>query len=244
MQPGDYDTGYLFNSLDYLLNQARDSLELKRKVVQSHMDNGLFPYSKQYLGTLRNHFSTIGVNGINEMIRNFTYDNHDITTEYGHQLAIDILDHIRARMIEFQDATGHMYNLEATPAEGACYRFAKEDKARWPDILQAGTPDAPYYTNSSQLPVNFTDDAFQALEMQEDLQAKYTGGTVLHLFIGNKLSMDRHYIGIQKLIKRSLERFRIPYLTISPTFSICPIHGYLPGEHEFCPLCDEEMKHE
>ena len=152
----------LFNRLSYLLDLARNSLEIKRKVIQRHMDQGLFPYTRRYLGTLRNHFSTIGVNGINEMIRNFTQDEEDITTEAGHAFA--------AKMVMFQEETGHMYNLEATPAEGTTYRFAKEDKKRFPKILQAGTPDHPYYTNSSQLPVSYTDDPFEALEMQEDLQ--------------------------------------------------------------------------
>ena len=141
------------------------------------------PYTKRYLGTLRNHFSTIGVNGINEMIRNFTDDKEDITTEAGHAFALEFLDYVRAKLVSFQEETDHMYNLEATPAEGTTYRFAKEDKKRFPQILQAGTPSNPYYTNSSQLPVNFTDDPFEALERQDDLQRKYTGGTVLHLYM-------------------------------------------------------------
>lgn len=226
----------LYQRLDYLLELAKNSLEIKRKVIQRHIDAGLFPYTKRYLGTLRNHFSTIGVNGINEMIRNFTNDNEDITTSNGHEIAARLLDHIRAKMIEFQETTGHMYNLEATPAEGTTYRFAKEDQKRYHEILQAGAKDAPYYTNSSQLPVGYTTDAFQALEMQEDLQIKYTGGTVLHLYMGERISNTE---ACKQLIKRALERFRVPYLTISPTFSICPIHGYIDGEHEFCPVCDE-----
>ncbi|BAO43303.1 ribonucleoside triphosphate reductase [Thiolapillus brandeum] len=228
----------LMEALDTLLDLARNSLEIKRKVIQRHMDAGLFPYTKRYLGTLRNHFSTIGVNGINEMIRNFSNDRQDITTEEGHALAVRLLDHIRARMVEFQEATGNMYNLEATPAEGTTYRFAREDRKRWPDILQAGTPEKPYYTNSSQLPVGYTDDPFQALSMQEELQRKYTGGTVLHLYMSERLSDSK---ACQRLVKRSLESFRLPYITITPTFSICPKHGYLEGEHEFCPRCDEEL---
>ena len=167
---------------------ARDSLEIKRKVIQRLIDQGLFPYTKRYLGTLRNHFSTIGVNGINEMIRNFSGDADDITTPSGHAFAVRLLDHVRARMVEFQEETGHLYNLEATPAEGTTYRFAKEDRKRWPGILQAGTPDTPYYTNSSQLPVGFTDDPFEALARQEALQSKYTGGTVLHLYMNERVS--------------------------------------------------------
>jgi len=175
----------LYRRLDELLAMAKESLEIKRKVIQRHMDTGLFPYSKRYLGTLRNHFSTIGVNGINEMIRNFTDDGENIATEFGHGFAVELLDHVRSRMLACQEETGHMYNLEATPAEGTTYRFAKEDRKRFPGILQAGFPDKPYYTNSSQLPVGFTDDPFEALERQEDLQAKYTGGTVLHLYMGS-----------------------------------------------------------
>ncbi|MCK4709353.1 MAG: ribonucleoside triphosphate reductase, partial [Gammaproteobacteria bacterium] len=203
-----------------------------------HLDAGLFPYSKRYLGTLRNHFSTIGVNGINEMIRNFSADKEDITTTEGKALAIRLLDHIRGRMIEFQEETGNMYNLEATPAEGTTYRFAKEDLKRYPDILQAGTYDRPYYTNSSQLPVGYTDDPFEALEMQDDLQRKYTGGTVLHLYMNERISSIE---ACKKLVQRSLGNFHLPYITITPTFSICPEHGYLSGEHEFCPRCDEEL---
>ncbi|ODU04960.1 MAG: ribonucleoside triphosphate reductase, partial [Thiobacillus sp. SCN 63-1177] len=168
------DGAALLRRLDALLDMARNGLEIKRKEIQRLMDSGLFPYTKRYLGTLRNHFSTIGVNGVNEMIRNFTRDEHDITTEWGHDFAVRLLDHIRSRIAAFQEETGHMYNLEATPAEGTTYRFAKEDAKRYPDILQAGTVDAPYYTNSSQLPVGFTDDAFEALERQDDLQRKYT----------------------------------------------------------------------
>ena len=232
------DEAGLFAQLDYLLELAKDSLEMKRKVIQRHMDNGLFPYTKRYLGTLRNHFSTIGVNGINEMIRNFTGDRHDITTEWGHKFALRFLDHIREKIVRFQEETGHLYNLEATPAEGTTYRFAKEDKKRYPDILQAGSEEQPYYTNSSQLPVGFTDDAFEALERREPLQMKYTGGTVLHLYMQERISSPEV---CRELVRRTLSRFRLPYITITPTFSICPKHGYLAGEHPFCPLCDEEL---
>ncbi|WP_276808442.1 ribonucleoside triphosphate reductase [Castellaniella defragrans] len=232
------DEAGLMARLDELLELGRDSLEIKRRVIQEHMDNGLFPYTRRYLGTLRNHFSTLGVNGINEMIRNFTADEHDLTSPWGHAFAVRLLDHVRARMIEFQEATGHMYNLEATPAEGTTYRFAKEDRARWPGILQAGTPDMPYYTNSSQLPVGFTDDPFEALERQDELQRKYTGGTVLHLYMTEPLSSAD---ACRELVRRTLSRFSLPYITITPTFSICPRHGYLPGKHEFCPHCDDEL---
>ena len=221
-----------------LLDLARNSLEIKRKVIQRHLDAGLFPYTKRYLGTLRNHFSTIGVNGINEMVRNFTADREDLTTESGQALACRLLDHVRARMQEFQESTGHLYNLEATPAEGTTYRFAREDQKRFPAILQAGTPDAPYYTNSSQLPVGYTDDPFEALDMQETLQSKYTGGTVLHLYMSEQIGSVE---ACKRLVRRALTNFRLPYITVTPVFSICPRHGYLAGEHEFCPVCDQEL---
>ena len=232
------DEAGLLARLDDLLELARQSLEVKRKVIQRLMDQGLFPYTKRYLGTLRNHFSTIGVNGINEMIRNFTGDQHDITSQWGHDFASRLLDHVRARMVQFQEETGHLYNLEATPAEGTTYRFAKEDKKRFPAILQAGTEQNPYYTNSSQLPVGFTDDPFEALECQDDLQRKYTGGTVLHLYMNERISSAQ---ACSDLVKRALTRFRLPYITVTPTFSICPKHGYLSGHHAFCPRCDDEI---
>lgn len=232
------DETALLRALDRLLELGRDSLEIKRKVIQQHMDAGLFPYTKRYLGTLRNHFSTLGVNGINEMVRNFTGDTQDITHPDGHAMALRLLDHVRARMTEFQEHTGHMYNLEATPAEGTTYRFAREDRKRFPDILQAGSMDKPYYTNSSQLPVGFTSDPFEALQRQEPLQQKYTGGTVLHLYMAEPLaSADT----CRRLVQRALANYRLPYLTVTPTFSICPHHGYLSGEHEFCPRCDEDI---
>ncbi|HEY5555215.1 MAG TPA: ribonucleoside triphosphate reductase [Cellulomonas sp.] len=230
----------LIKELDYLLDLARDSLEVKRVVIQKYIDEGLFPYTKRYLGTLENHFSTIGVNGINEMIRNFTREDDepvDITDPRGHALAIRLLDHVRARMVEFQEATGHLFNLEATPAEGTTYRFAKEDKKRFADILQAGSESNPYYTNSSQLPVGFTDDPFEALERQEELQRKYTGGTVLHLYMAERLSTAD---ACRELVRRSLSTFRLPYITVTPTFSICPNHGYLAGEHQTCDRCSAE----
>jgi len=232
------DKQALLNRIDELMELARDSLELKRKVIQRYIDNGLFPYTKRYLGTLRNHFSTIGVNGINEMVRNFTDDKDDISTAKGKQLALDLLDHIRATMVHYQQDTGHLYNLEATPAEGTTYRFAKEDKKRYTDILQAGFDEAPYYTNSSQIPVGYTDDAFEALEMQDELQCKYTGGTVLHLYMGERISSAE---ACKKMVRTVLTNYKLPYITITPTFSICPKHGYLQGEQEYCPKCDDEI---
>ncbi len=232
------DEAGLMANLDRLIDLARDSLEIKRKVIQRHLDDGLFPYTKRFLGTLRNHFSTIGVNGLNEMIRNFTQDRESITTAEGKALALRFLDRTRALLLECQEATGHMYNLEATPAEGATYRFAREDRKRFPGILQAGSAEAPYYTNSSQLPVGYTDDPFHALEMQEELQAKYTGGTVLHLYMSEHIS---NIEACKRLVRRALTRFRLPYITVTPIFSICPSHGYIPGEHKFCPRCDQEL---
>ncbi len=237
--------GYLYkNNMDgfkkrllNLLEAAKDSLELKRKVIQKLLDGGLFPYTKRYLGRLNNHFSTIGINGMNECIRNFTHDSHDLTDKWGQDFAVDILLFIREQMTKFQEETGHLYNLEATPAEGTTYRFAKEDKKRFPDIIQAGTKEAPYYTNSSQLPVHFTDDPFLALKMQDKLQTLYTGGTVLHLYMPERVSNSKV---CKQIVRKSLENFRLPYLTISPTFSTCPKHGYLNGEHEICPKCEAE----
>ncbi|PKB24790.1 ribonucleoside triphosphate reductase [Janthinobacterium sp. 64] len=232
------DEPALMADLDRLLELGKTSLEIKRRTIEELMQQGLFPYTKRYLGTLRNHFSTLGVNGINEMIRNFSGDAYDITSAEGHALAIRLLDHVRARMVQFQEETGHMYNLEATPAEGTTYRFAREDRKRYPAILQAGTSDNPYYTNSSQLPVGHTDDPFEALELQDALQRKYTGGTVLHLYMTEALS-DAN--ACRELVKRALSRFSLPYITVTPTFSICPRHGYLAGKHEFCPTCDAEL---
>ncbi len=227
--------------LDELLEISRDSLEAKRATIGRHIDGGLFPYTRRYLGTLDNHFSTIGVNGVNEYVRNLTRDSSDITTEIGFALAERLLDRVRARMVEFQEQTGHMFNLEASPAEGATYRFAKEDIARFGTafelvggIQHAGTAENPYYTNSSQLPVSYTADPFLAMRMQEPLQQKYTGGTVLHLYLGEALPSAA---SCRELVRRSLESFRLPYITITPTFSICPQHGYRSGEHATCPDC-------
>ncbi|MBP3545675.1 MAG: ribonucleoside triphosphate reductase [Alphaproteobacteria bacterium] len=228
----------LFARVDELMNIARTSLELKRKTIQELIDKGLFPFTKRYLGTLRNHFSTIGVNGINEMIANYTDGKHDIGDEWGRAFAEKFLDYIRARLVKIQEETGHMYNLEATPAESATYRFAREDKKRFIGIIQAGTEENPYYTNSSQLPVDYTDDPFEALELQSNLQSKYTGGTVLHLYMGQSISSPQV---CRDIVRRVLTNYRLPYITITPTFSVCPKHGYISGEHKFCPKCDEEL---
>ena len=202
------------------------------------MERGLYPFTKRYLGDWNHHFSTIGVNGANEMVRNFTDDRENIATPMGKKLVLDVMDFIRENLANFQEQTGNLYNLEATPAEGCSYRFAKTDKKNFPDIITAGTPDAPYYTNSTQLPVNYTDDPFVALEHQEELQRKYTGGTMLHLYMGEPVSSGE---AAQKIVRTIFENYRIPYMTLTPTFSICPKHGYLPGRHEFCPKCDAEI---
>lgn len=233
------DEAGLMGRLDHLLDLACESLEIKRKVIQENMDRGLYPFTKRYLGTLRNHFSTVGINGINECVRNFTKDAEHIATPFGRRFALRVLDHMRERMVEFQEKTGHLYNLEATPAEGTTYRFARMDQKNLGGIIQAGTPEAPYYTNSSQLPVGWTDDPFEALQHQDELQKRYTGGTVLHLYMNERMSSAR---ACGELIRRVFTNFRLPYLTITPTFSICPKHGYLAGEHEFCPVCDGELE--
>lgn len=232
------DKEKMFQHIDRLLLLAKDALNTKRKVIQRLIDGGLFPYTRRYLKDLKNHFSTFGVNGVNECVRNFTNDAYDITDERGHTLACEILDHFREKIVEFQEETGTLFNLEATPAEGTTYRFAKEDKKRYPDIIQAGAAETPYYTNSSQLPVGYTDDPFTELTHQEDLQRKYTGGTVLHLYMGERISSAAV---CRRLVKRTLEQFRIPYITITPVFSICPKHGYISGEVKYCPECDREI---
>jgi ribonucleoside-triphosphate reductase len=228
----------LLSHVDDLMNTAKKSLEIKRKFVARLMDEGLYPFTRRYLGTFKNHFSTIGCNGMNEMIRNFFSDQEDIATEKGKNLALKTLDHMREKLVEFQVETGHLYNLEATPAEGCMYRFAREDAKRYPDIIQAGPKEASYYTNSSQLPANYTDDLFEALDHQEVLQRKYTGGTVVHLYMGERIS---NYSVCKNLVKKVLTKYKIPYITITPTFSICPKHGYLKGEHKYCPMCDKEL---
>ena len=226
----------LFEHLDELLQIAKSTLEKKRIFIQQMYDRGLYPYTQRYLKHFRNHFSTIGVNGMNEMVLNFSEGKQNITDTSGIHFATEILDHIRLRMKEFQEETGNLYNLEATPAEGTTYRFAKEDKKRFPEILQAGQNENIYYTNSSQIPVDHTDDPFEALLLQDELQCKYTGGTVLHLYMREKISSPE---ACKNFVKKVLTSFKLPYITVTPIFSICPIHGYLNGEHEYCPKCDE-----
>lgn len=233
------DKEALIVALTHLMDIAKSTLEKKRIVINELFEKGLYPYTKRYLPHFNHHFSTIGVNGMNEMVRNFTNDEFDITNELGESMCIEILDFMRNRMKYYQETTGNLYNLEATPAEGTTYRFAKEDKKRFSDIIQAGFDDNVYYTNSSQLPVNFTDDPFEALKRQDNLQCKYTGGTVLHLYMREKISSS---LACKELVKKVISNFRLPYITITPVFSVCPKHGYLNGEYEYCPKCDEELK--
>ena len=228
----------LYKQLDKLLYISKSTLEKKRVFIQEMYDRGLYPYTKRYLQHFRNHFSTIGVNGINEMIVNFTGKQDTVTSSTGIDFASRILEHIRGRMKEFQEETGNLYNLEATPAEGTTYRFAKEDKKRFPNIFQAGQDDNIYYTNSSQIPADHTEDPFEALMLQDELQCKYTGGTVLHLYMSEKISSPE---ACKQFVKKVLSNFRLPYITVTPVFSVCPVHGYLNGEHEFCPKCDDVL---
>ncbi len=228
----------LYQQLDKLMELSKSTLEKKRIFIQEMYERGLYPYTKRYLPHFRNHFSTIGVNGMNEMVRNFTFDKEDITSDFGAEFCMEILEHIRNRMKEFQEETGNLYNLEATPAEGTTYRFAKEDKKRFHDILQAGEGNNIYYTNSSQIPVNYTEDPFEALLMQDNLQCQYTGGTVLHLYMSEKISSSE---ACKQFVKKVLSNFKLPYITVTPVFSVCPVHGYLTGEHEYCPKCDDAL---
>ena len=229
-----------FNKLDHLMELAKESLEIKRKALDNFMEKGLYPYSRHYLEDMKkmrnsyfgNHFSTIGIMGMNEALLNFLEE--DITTPKGKKFAIEILDFMRDKMIKFQEETGNLYNLEATPGEGTSYRQAKTDKEKYPDIITAGAEDVPYYTNSSQLPVGFTDDVFQALDLQNDIQTKYTGGTVLHIFLGENISDSNM---AKNLVRKIFENYSLPYITLTPTFSICPTHGYISGEHFECPQC-------
>ncbi|MDO5075993.1 ribonucleoside triphosphate reductase [Corynebacterium sp.] len=229
----------LLERVTELVRLGVDTLERRRATIAEFLELGLFPYTARWLPDLNNHFSTIGVNGVNEMVRNFTDDAFDITDPQGHAMAAHLLDHINELLVEAQERTGHLYNLEATPAEGATYRFARADRERFPNIIQAGTKEEPYYTNSTQLPVAHTPDPFAALQAQDDLQTRYTGGTVLHLYMGSAVSNGE---ACANLVRRALTNFELPYVTVTPTFSICPAHGYLSGEHPACPHCNAETE--
>jgi len=227
-----------FDRLDYLMGLAKDSLKLKRKVIQALLDGGLFPYTKRYLSHLDNHFSTIGICGMNESCLNFL--GQDIVSSEGKAFTEKVLLHMRQKLQDFQEETGDLFNLEATPAESTSYRLARHDKQQFPDIISSGKIK-PYYTNSSQLPVSFTPDVFEALDHQESLQRKYTGGTVFHVFLGEAI---KDWKACRDLVRTIAQNYRIPYFSISPTFSICPVHGYIQGEHFECPICkkEEEIK--
>ncbi|HID92818.1 MAG TPA: ribonucleoside triphosphate reductase [bacterium (Candidatus Stahlbacteria)] len=222
--------------LSNLMELAKDSLEIKRKAVIRNMKGGLLPYTNRYLGTLENHFSTIGLVGMNEACLNLF--GKDIGTKEGREFSLEVLDFMLSRLQDFQAETGNIYNLEATPAESAAFRLAKLDKAKFPDIITAGG-DVPYYTNSTLLPVGYTDDIFEAFELQEELQCKYTGGTVLHGFVGEQIDDPE---ACKLLVKRLAERFKIPYFTLTPTFSICQDHGYIRGEKHSCPICGKDTE--
>jgi len=241
-----------FDNLTNLMQVARESLEIKRQALEDLTDKGLYPYAKHYLsgvkqrfgGYWQNHFSTIGLVGMNEALLNFALIKDTIASKPGKKFAVEVMDFMRDKILDLQGKTNHLYNLEATPAEGVTRRLAKIDKEKFADIIvaneavvQAGKA-APYYTNSTQLPVNFTDDLFEALDLQDKIQTKYTGGTVLHAFVGEALPSAQ---AVKKLVKRIAEKYHLPYFTITPTFSICPKHGYIVGEHFFCPKCDQEI---
>ncbi|HLD28358.1 MAG TPA: ribonucleoside triphosphate reductase [Patescibacteria group bacterium] len=239
-----------FSRLGQMMDLARESLKLKRTILENFTESGLYPYSKFYLTDIRerfgeywkNHFNTVGINGMNEAVLNFM--NRPLSTKEGQDFAVKVMDFMLARLAEYQGEDNQLYNLEATPAEGATHRFAKADKALYPDIIVANEQTyqergaAPYYTNSTHLPVGFSDDVFDVLEKQDPLQIKYTGGTVIHNFLGEKMpDID----STKTLVRKIAENFHLPYYTLTPTFSVCPKHGYLTGEHRFCPVCDEEI---
>lgn len=236
--------------LDRLMEVAKDSLEAKRKVIEKFTSDGLYPYSRFYLRDIfdrfgsywKNHFNTIGINGMNEATLNLL--GKSIASPEGQEFALEILDYMRDRLLAFQEETNNLYNLEATPGEGCTYRFAKKDKELYPEIIFANDKAvkelsaAPYYTNSTHLPVGFTSDLFEALDLQNELQSKYTGGTVLHGFLGERLPNGQ---AAKNLVKKIVNNYGLPYFTLTPTFSVCPKHGYLSGEHKYCPKCDEEI---
>jgi len=223
-----------FSRLDRLMDLAARSLEIKRKVVTRLLEGGLFPYTRRYLGRFDNHFNTIGLVGMHECCLNFL--GSGIESPEGRAFALEVLAHMRARLADYQEKTGELFNLEATPAESTSYRLAKHDRERWPSIKASGGAE-PYYTNSTQLPVGHTDDIFDALDHQEELQASYTGGTVFHAFLGEAPDDWR---AVRDLVQRVASNYRVPYFTISPVFSVCPVHGYLAGEHWTCPKCKAE----
>ena len=223
-----------------MMDVAARSLKIKRDVITKLLDEGLYPYTKRYLGSFENHFSTIGLIGMNEAGLNANWLRKDLTHEETQQFAKDVLNHMRDRLVKYQEEYGDLYNLEATPAESTTYRLAKHDRERWPDIITAGKPgDTPYYTNSSHLPVDYTSDIFDALDIQDELQTLYTSGTVFHAFLGERLP---GWKAAATLVRKIAENYKLPYYTLSPTYSICQAHGYLDGEQEVCPICGERTE--
>jgi len=230
-----------YDRLDKLMDISARSLKIKRTVITNLMENGLYPYTKRYLGTFENHFSTLGLVGMNEAGLNAKWLRADMSHKETQQFTIDVLNHMRNRLSDYQEQYGDLYNLEATPAESTAYRFAKHDKERYPDIITAAKScdDTPYYTNSSHLPVGYTEDVFSALDIQDELQTLYTSGTVFHAFLGEKLPDWR---SAANLVRKIAENYRLPYYTLSPTYSICKNHGYLAGEQPVCPICGERTE--
>jgi len=234
------DKADFYKRLDRMMDISARSLKTKREVISKLMDNGLYPYTKRYLGTFDNHFSTIGLIGMNEVGLNAKWLGKDLTHEETQEFTKDVLNHMRERLSDYQEMYGDLYNLEATPAESTTYRLAKHDKKRYPDIITAGKEgDTPYYTNSSHLPVDYTADIFDALDIQDELQTLYTSGTVFHAFLGEKLPT---WESAAKLVRTIAENYKLPYYTMSPTYSICKDHGYLIGEHYTCPICGQEAE--
>ena len=233
------DEADFYQRLDKLMDVAARSLKVKRTVITRLMDNGLYPYTKRYLGTFGNHFSTIGLIGMNEVGLNAAWLKADLTDERVQKFAAEVLDHMRERLSDYQELYGDLYNLEATPAESTTYRFAKHDKERFPDIITANEHGTPYYTNSSHLPVGYTEDIFTALEIQDELQTRYTSGTVFHAFLGEKLP---DWKAAASLVRKIAENHKLPYYTLSPTYSVCVDHGYLPGEQYVCPHCGKKTE--
>jgi len=228
-----------YNRLDHLMDVAARSLKVKREVITKYLEHGLYPYTKRYLGTFNNHFSTIGLVGMNEACLNAKWLRKDLTNEEAQKFSGAVLDHMREKLSDYQEMYGDLYNLEATPAESTAYRLAKHDKERYPDIITAGTEESPYYTNSSNLPVGFTDDIFEAMDIQDPLQLKYTSGTVFHVFLGQKIS---DWKSTRTMVRKIAETHKLPYYTISPTYSICREHGYITGEVWECPICHKQTE--
>ena len=229
-----------YRRLDHMMDIAARSLKIKRDVISKLLDEGLYPYTKRYLGTFNNHFSTIGLIGMNEVGLNAVWLGEDLSHAKTQEFTKEVLNHMRERLVEYQEQYGDLYNLEATPAESTTYRLAKHDRERWPDIKTAGKEgDTPYYTNSSHLPVDYTADIFDALDIQDELQTLYTSGTVFHAFLGEKLP---DWKSAANLVRKIAENYRLPYYTLSPTYSVCKEHGYIAGEHFTCPKCGKKAE--